>query len=107
MKRLSPYWTAVLALTTTLTGLSPRNVQAGCCDHVTALEEDNQSALILEARVTGHTCSKLANGTIVTDVTIQPIEVFKGDEPSEPIVIRMTGGKVNHQIQRDSAGFLH
>lgn len=105
MKRLPPYWTAVLALTTTLTCLPPRDVHAGCCDHVTAQTEDTQSALIIEARVTGRTYLRLQNGTIVTDVTIQPIEVFKGkavDDPTESITIRLPGGQMGNETQYDS-----
>jgi len=104
MKRLSPYWAAVLALTTTFTGLSPRNVHAGCCDHVTAIEEDNQSALILEARITGRICLRLSNGSIVTDVTIQPIEIFKEAQHqiSDPLVIRIPGGHLADEAEIDS-----
>lgn len=104
MKRLHRNWTAVLALTT-LTCLPPRNVHAGCCDHVTEESEDNQSVLILEARVTGRACLKLENGGIVTDVTIQPIEVFKGNEQNAPLTIRMPGGQIGNQSQFDS-GFV-
>lgn len=102
MKRLHLHWTAVLALTT-LTCLPPRNVHAGCCDHVTAQTEDNQSVLILEARVTGRTCLKLEDGNIVTDVTLQPIEVFKGDaDTQQPLVLRLPGGKIDNLSQMDS-----
>ncbi|NWK56852.1 matrixin family metalloprotease [Verrucomicrobiaceae bacterium N1E253] len=101
MKRLHLHWTAVLALTT-LTCLSPRNVHAGCCDHVTEQTEDNQSVLILEARVTGRQCLKLDNGIIVTDVTLQPIETFKGEQQNEPLTIRMPGGRIGNEGQFDS-----
>lgn len=105
MKRLHFNWTAVLALTT-LTCLPPRNVHAGCCDHVTEQTEDNQSVLILEARVTGRMCLKLSNGVIVTDVTVQPIEIFKGDyETALPLTLRLPGGSIGNETQTDS-GFV-
>jgi len=107
MKRLLHYSPSILALAASLSALSSQIIHAGCCDHVTAIEEDNQSILILEARVTGRTCLKLDNGNIVTDVTIQPIEIFKGigNDPLSPIIIRLPGGKIGNEIQFDSGNF--
>lgn len=103
MKRLHLHWTAVLALTT-LTCLSPGNIQAGCCEHVSEKTKDDRSVLILEARVTERTSLKLARGEIVTRVKLQAIEIFKGEfELDTPLQIQIPGGRIGNEADIDSA----
>ncbi len=76
-------------------------IHAGCCDHNSEKVVDSEATLIVEGRVTGKTSHRLLNRRIVTDVSIEIIEVFKG-EAAAPIIIRLPGGTVGRQNEFSS-----
>ena len=92
---------AVATLTSLLYFLTSPPTQAGCCERIDNSKLDRESTMILEGRVLDKVSHRLENGAIVTDVEIQPIEVFKGDWEGL-LSLRFLGGKVGLQTDYSS-----